>query len=207
MTKTTRGGRRKLEPRRKPGPRAEDNVRFLLEAAARVLAEDGWEKLSTNRVAKAAGVSVGTLYHYYPNREAIVRALIHRIWDDELAAMLSLVSGGPPTFAAIIDAYVEHIARQPTLHAEWSTYAMHVAAADAIAWDDKATDMLVAVFDAHYEDHPRKRVVCENLFVCCVQLVRRAALRRPAQLTDGTAARELKALAAGYLAPFSLRPR
>jgi AcrR family transcriptional regulator len=56
----------------------EGTVDCLLDATERVLADVGWHALSTNRVAKVAGVSVGTLYHYFPNREAMARGLVHR---------------------------------------------------------------------------------------------------------------------------------
>jgi AcrR family transcriptional regulator len=50
----------------------------IVEAAARILAEDGPRRLTTNRIAERAGVSVGSLYQYFPNRLAIVRALVER---------------------------------------------------------------------------------------------------------------------------------
>jgi RIP metalloprotease RseP len=53
-------------------------VSVILEAALRVLDQDGWEALTTSRVAEVAGVSVGTLYQYFAHREAIVEALQNR---------------------------------------------------------------------------------------------------------------------------------
>ncbi len=197
--------RRTLEPRRAPeGEQSRDTVRFILEAAARVLVESGWAELSTNKVAKAAGISIGALYHYFPGREAIARALVHKIWDDELAAILAVASGGEiPTFPAVARAYVEHVAREPRLHAEWSTHVVQLAADDARAWDEKVIGLLSQVFDLHYEDHPRKRIVCEVIYVSAIHLARRAALLHPDLLRDGTIARELVALVEGYLAPFA----
>jgi len=54
----------------------------ILEAAAQVLARDGAAALTTNRVAERAGVSIGTLYQYFPDKAAIVLAAARR----ELAA-------------------------------------------------------------------------------------------------------------------------
>jgi AcrR family transcriptional regulator len=50
----------------------------IVEAAARILVESGAGRLTTNRVAARAGVSVGSLYQYFPNRQAILRALVER---------------------------------------------------------------------------------------------------------------------------------
>jgi AcrR family transcriptional regulator len=53
-------------------------VDSILDAAARVLRKHGYEEATTNRVAEVAGVSVGSLYQYFPNKEALVHALIER---------------------------------------------------------------------------------------------------------------------------------
>ncbi|TIT73203.1 MAG: helix-turn-helix transcriptional regulator, partial [Mesorhizobium sp.] len=50
----------------------------LIEATARILVRDGFDKASTNRIAEEAGVSVGSLYQYYPGKEALVAAVIDR---------------------------------------------------------------------------------------------------------------------------------
>lgn len=53
-------------------------VAALLEATARILVREGFDKASTNRIAEVAGVSVGSLYQYFPGKEALVAALIDR---------------------------------------------------------------------------------------------------------------------------------
>jgi AcrR family transcriptional regulator len=53
-------------------------VDALLEATARILIREGFDKASTNRIAEVAGVSVGSLYQYFPGKEALVAALIDR---------------------------------------------------------------------------------------------------------------------------------
>jgi AcrR family transcriptional regulator len=53
-------------------------VNSLIEATARILIREGFDKASTNRIAEVAGVSVGSLYQYFPSKEAIVAALIDR---------------------------------------------------------------------------------------------------------------------------------
>lgn len=66
-------------PRKHPQQaRSRAMVDSILDAAARVLRKHGYEEATTNRVAEVAGVSVGSLYQYFPNKEALVRALLER---------------------------------------------------------------------------------------------------------------------------------
>ena len=53
-------------------------VDALIEATARILVREGFDKASTNRIAEVAGVSIGSLYQYYPSKEALVAAVIVR---------------------------------------------------------------------------------------------------------------------------------
>lgn len=53
-------------------------VETLLDAAAQVLQDEGSAHFTTNRVAEAAGFSIGTLYQYFPNKDAIAEALVRR---------------------------------------------------------------------------------------------------------------------------------
>lgn len=58
--------------------RSRVTVDALVEATARILVREGFDKASTNRIAEHAGVSVGSLYQYYPSKEALVAAVIDR---------------------------------------------------------------------------------------------------------------------------------
>src|SRR6478609_6854306 len=62
--------------------RSRVTVHALLEATARILVREGFDKASTNRIAEVAGVSVGSLYQYFPCKEALVASLIDRHNDD-----------------------------------------------------------------------------------------------------------------------------
>jgi AcrR family transcriptional regulator len=53
-------------------------VEALIEATARTVAEHGWAQTTTNHIAECAGVSVGSLYQYFENREQLFAALIER---------------------------------------------------------------------------------------------------------------------------------
>ncbi|MCL2430307.1 MAG: TetR/AcrR family transcriptional regulator, partial [Alphaproteobacteria bacterium] len=58
--------------------RSRQTVDALLEATARVLVKEGYDRASTNRIAEVAGVSIGSLYQYFPSKEALVAAVIDR---------------------------------------------------------------------------------------------------------------------------------
>jgi AcrR family transcriptional regulator len=75
-------------PRKLPTQeRSKAMVDVILHATARVLVKEGYDKTSTNKVAAAAGVSVGSLYQYFPSKEALVAALIER----HTAEMVALI--------------------------------------------------------------------------------------------------------------------
>jgi AcrR family transcriptional regulator len=58
--------------------RSRATVDALVEATARILVKEGFDKASTNRIAEVAGVSVGSLYQYFPSKEALVAAVFER---------------------------------------------------------------------------------------------------------------------------------
>src|SRR5690242_21861949 len=58
--------------------RSRATVDALVQATARILVKEGFDKASTNRIAQVAGVSVGSLYQYFPSKEALVAAVIER---------------------------------------------------------------------------------------------------------------------------------
>ena len=64
-----------LEPQRRRG---ELRVASLMEAAAAVIAERGYESATMADIAARAGAQIGSLYHFFPNKEVLADALIHR---------------------------------------------------------------------------------------------------------------------------------
>jgi len=62
-------------------------VDAILSATIQVLLADGQERLTTTRVAYRAGVSVGTLYQYFPNKQALLRAVLERHLDEVVTAV------------------------------------------------------------------------------------------------------------------------
>jgi AcrR family transcriptional regulator len=68
-----------LEPRKSPvQARSAASVEAILEATVQVLLRAGKERLTTTKVALRAGVSVGTLYQYFPNKRALLQAVMQR---------------------------------------------------------------------------------------------------------------------------------
>lgn len=87
----------RLDPRKPPVQRrSKATVEEIVSAAAQVFEKHGYAAGTTNRIAERAGVSIGTLYQYFPNKEAIAVALLERHiantdrrldeWVDHMAA-------------------------------------------------------------------------------------------------------------------------
>ena len=90
--------------------RSAATVEFVLDAAARILDEEGLAGLNTNAVARRAGISVGSLYQYFPGKEAIVSALIlkaHERIVDGLEHLLDTTTTVSPD--AAIDAMLNMV--------------------------------------------------------------------------------------------------
>lgn len=68
-----------VSPRKQPiQARSQATVDAILRATIRVLTKEGFDRTSTNKVARTAGVSVGSLYQYFPSKEALVMELVER---------------------------------------------------------------------------------------------------------------------------------
>jgi AcrR family transcriptional regulator len=78
--------------RRAKQARAQQTIAVVLEAAARVLQREGYAGATTNRIAERAGVSVGTIYQYFADKEQIFDALIRR----EMEGLLRVLDGVAP---------------------------------------------------------------------------------------------------------------
>ena len=78
----------RIQPRKTPvQARSAASVEAILEATVQVLLEHGKMKLTTTRVAERAGVSVGTLYQYFPNKSALLQALLQQKLNGVAAAL------------------------------------------------------------------------------------------------------------------------
>ncbi|WP_341678371.1 TetR/AcrR family transcriptional regulator [Niveibacterium sp. SC-1] len=96
-------------------------VESILEAAARVLAEHGYAGANTNRIAEVAGVSVGSLYQYFPNKDALIAALHERHSRQMLDVMNSTFARTTGAdlreqIAALVHANLDAHLLEPALH-------------------------------------------------------------------------------------------
>jgi len=96
----------------------------LLDAAESLLVREGAEALTTTRIAAEAGVSVGSLYRYFPDKGAIVDALTRRYLDDFEHTIDMLVARGPAggwgdPAGTLLDAFAARGVSQPGYRALW----------------------------------------------------------------------------------------
>lgn len=100
--------------------RSRETVERIVTAARAVLVDEGYERFSTNRVAAAAAVSPGSLYQYFPDKQAILGVVIARYWDD-LAARIEQSLGervgefSPRNARAVLDALLAALEADPVL--------------------------------------------------------------------------------------------
>jgi AcrR family transcriptional regulator len=102
--------------------RAQATVAAIIEAAAQILTRHGLAGFNTNAVAQRAGVSIGTVYQYFPDKAALMAALIAREQQaraDGLAALARSLAGQPlaAIVAALVDASVASDVAAPQLAA------------------------------------------------------------------------------------------
>ena len=109
------------EPRKIPKQaRSVVMVETILEAAARILEDDGIAQFNTNRIAQRAGISVGSLYQYFPSKDAIIAELIrieHVQLLEDLKAMTAQLGDAPLQIAVreVVRVGVEGQLRRPAL--------------------------------------------------------------------------------------------
>ncbi|MFM7403411.1 MAG: TetR/AcrR family transcriptional regulator [Erythrobacter sp.] len=110
-----------LRPRKRPSQqRATATVEAILEAAARILEEQGLGGYNTNAIAERAGVSIGSLYQYFPNKDALTAALIDRSLREQRlrlaeAAEQSAGLGLAEALVLFVRAAARHQMARPTL--------------------------------------------------------------------------------------------
>ena len=190
--------------------RSRATVDALVEATARILVRDGFDKASTNRIAEEAGVSVGSLYQYYPGKEALVLAVIdrhnHEIMKVVRAALAEIAS--QPVEKAVrrlVVAAIDAHRINPKLHRVLAEQIPRTGRLENVeAFNREAYDL----FKAYLEDHRDElRPVDLGLaaFVCATSieaLAHTAVLHRSEVLTDQAFAAlvdESTHLVVGYL--------
>jgi AcrR family transcriptional regulator len=100
-----------VSPRKQPTQgRSRFTVRQIVEAAARVFEERGYAGATTNHIAERAGVSIGSLYQYFPNKESILAVLLEehtRDAADTVEAIRRHVAEEPHDLVGVLEHFVE----------------------------------------------------------------------------------------------------
>jgi AcrR family transcriptional regulator len=191
--------------------RARATVDAVIEASARILVEDGFERLNTNRVAEVAGVSVGTLYQYFPNKEAIVGALVERIAEERIAAfgdtLMTLADSDLPLregVRVLLDGTIAAMRVRPELSQRLIREAPRGGRLDLErAWVARCVDLARSVL---YRRRERVRDGDVELMAyvgvtSVFAVLQDAAAYRPELLQGDVLLDELTRLAARYLGP------
>lgn len=203
--------RPEIRPRKSPSQsRSQQMVDDLLDATAKVLIEEGWEKASTNRIARIAGVSVGSIYQYFPNKEALVLALARR-HANQMTALLARtvaelsVPGAPAALEHAVPLFVRAMFAshrvEPELHVALVHQLLHVGL-DSI---DEIQQTALALVRSYLEQH-KSRLLSNDLdaaaWMCVTTVeavVHAAVLDRSGRLADPAIESELCDLILRYL--------
>lgn len=192
--------------------RSRFTIDALLEATARIVAQVGLDRATTNRIAERAGVSIGSLYQYFPGKEALLAALIEREAQADLDAMREVFARCLPlplplAWSTLAQALVERHARNPALYRWMLTYVPALGQHPkirAIAASGRA--MLRDFLGARRSELPPglEPAMAAMLMGSAVEAaVHAAVFERPESLHDGSLVRELVRLGRGYLRGFA----
>ncbi len=195
-------------PRKRPvQARSHATVDAIVDAAARVLVQGGYGRFTTNRVAARAGVSVGSLYQYFPNKEALLAELKGRhVADLERGLDTTLARVGdaplPEVVRALIEANVASHLVAPELHRVLSTEVPQLGPTDATtAFDQRTATRVRALLESR-----RREIAIRDLDLATYLIVRtveatihEAVVERPRDLASGAIAREVTRLLLNYL--------
>jgi AcrR family transcriptional regulator len=198
-----------LNPR-KPAKQQRSRVTIdaILEATARIVGQVGLDRATTNRIAELAGESIGSLYQYFPGKEALLAALIEREAQADLDALAAVLYGarelslGDAIDRSVVELVARH-ARNPALYKWMLTYVPALGQHPkirAIAAQGRAVlrDVL-AERRAELPQELEPAMAAMILGSAIEAAVHAAIFERPETLHDGTLVRELSALSRAYL--------
>lgn len=191
--------------------RSRVTVETLLDATARVLVREGYDRASTNRIAAKAGVSVGSLYQYFPNKEALVAALVARHNREMLGllrdALTEMASRDVATvMRELVRAMVDAHLVDPVLHRIFAEQVPRMGQLAKIEALQKEIFLLVR----NYLEERRNEIAVENLdsatSICVTtveSLTHEFVIRRPDAPADDRDRfiDEVTRLIVGYLQP------
>ena len=118
---------RGVQPRRQPvQARSRERVERILDAAAQLLAEDGYDAVKTNAIAKRADVSIGSVYQFFPNRFAIFNALAERYRSKiNLSLEQHLSADSTASWEQAIDDTIDSLAE--LWRSDWAVHSVWLA--------------------------------------------------------------------------------
>jgi AcrR family transcriptional regulator len=159
--------------------------------------KDGYDRASTNKIAAVAGVSIGSLYQYFPSKEALVAAVIDRHMHEMMQAVrdaLAKVATRPIEVAAreLVSVMLDAHRVNPKLHRVLAEQTPRTGRLENIeAIDREAYALVRGYLEAHRDELD---VVDPDVaaFVCVTAveaLTHAAVVRRPEILTDEKAGR------------------
>jgi AcrR family transcriptional regulator len=202
LLRDTKANRRKQPTQ----ARATVTVEAILVASARIFRERGFERASVNAIAELAGVSVGSLYQYFPSKEALLVALAEHHTGESLALLeatlmeiadVPLPSGVRSVVSRMIEAHADPLHRVLAHGLD----ALGLATSIQATIDARA-GAAVERFLRHRGAELRVRSfeLSALIMVRTIDLITHAAIdRHPASIADGSLVDELTALALGYL--------
>lgn len=118
--------------------RSRQTVATILDACSRLLIAEGFYTLTTDKIAKEAGVSIGTLYQFFGNKESVVQAVVKNLMEDDKRFMtegMRTISPLPPEqrLPKMIQLSIETCSRNAELRAKITTIQYYVAEAGYVS--------------------------------------------------------------------------
>jgi len=117
---STRIPKSRLAMRKEPRQaRSRATVDAIVQAGARVLGAEGWAGFTTNKVAEVAGVSIGSLYQYFPDKLSLIEAVRSHHFEDVLRVIRTAMDQRHPVrqFAeTLVDGMIAAHLEHPALH-------------------------------------------------------------------------------------------
>ena len=203
-----------LKPRKTPRQaRSEATVGAIFQSTIQVLLTDGVQRLTTTRVAERAGVSVGTMYQYFPHKQALLFAVLRRQLGavaDAVETACEALHGEP--LATMAEGLVEAFVNAKTANAEGSRALYRVAAeldtVDLVAGYSErlrkaVVGLLASAPDAAFEDAD---AVVFTLLAAFGGAVRSTFEREATPSTWRTLRTQLALMSRAYLREAAARP-
>ena len=196
-------------PRRAPTQRrSRETVQAILQAAARILVREGRDAVTTNRVAKDAGVSIGSLYQYFSSRDAIIGALAQEHASEMIGLLLAhagpIAGQGPrEAIPQFVSAMIAAHKGAPDLHLALLTQMLSDGPAAIKAVHDPARGLVRAWLGQHAAAiRPRDLDAAAFLLTTTVEAAIHAQIiEDPQRLGDPAWEAELVDLLLRYLLP------